>query len=122
MANHDPQQNEWRDPSLYFDSAFPGSVLYEAEMKLPLTFVGRDKNAVHPAVRDFYLQHTDWALYGPDCPPQKSQYYHELAQRKQMYGQLASRRGVPYFGPTAPVIAATLRPEGAKPLGPASDN
>jgi hypothetical protein len=122
MANHQPQPNEWRDPKQYFDSAMPGSVLYEAETKLPLTFVGRDKQATHPAVRSFYLQHAEWALYGKDVPPQKAQYYHELAMRREMYGDLARRRGVPYFGPYAPVIAPTLRPEGAKPLGPASDN
>lgn len=122
MANHLPSPDEWQDPNVYFDSAMPGGVLYEAYTKLPLAFVNRNKEPVHAAVRSFLLQHADWALHGKDVPPQKEQFYHEFDLMKQMYSGSARRRGAPYFGPSGAVIVATLRPEGAKPLGPANDS
>jgi hypothetical protein len=124
MANVHAHPADSYSNKVYFDSALPGGAIYVAEELLPTTFVGGDSSglAPHPALRAFALEHYNWALYGEGVPKQRAQFYHQLHEKKQMYGELAERRGSAYYGPDAPVIAATLRPEGARPLGPARDN
>lgn len=118
MANvHSYPGDEFAD-KIYFDSSMPGSFIYAAEEVLDPW----KKTAEHPALREFHLQAYDWSLNGERQPQQRAQYYHQLAEKKLLYGQSAVRRGNYYFGPNAPVIAATLRPRGARPLEEVNDN
>lgn len=119
MANvHSYPGDEFAD-KIYFDSSMPGAYVYTSEELLnPFT----SKDSPHPALAQFALQAYEWSLNGERQPQQRAQYYHQLAEKKLLYGQSAARRGNYYFGPNAPVIAATLRPRGAKPLEEVNDN
>lgn len=116
MANvHCYPGDEFSD-KIYFDSSLPGGVVYHAEQALSCF------NNSHPAQRAFQLKMYNWALNGEDQPPQKPQYYAQLEEKRQLFGDPETQRGALYYGPQGAVIAARLRPHNAKPLGPASDN
>lgn len=117
MANvHCFPGDEYSD-KIYFDSAMPGSAIYHAEELLQM-----GKDMPHPALAAFALQQYDWALNGEMQPQQKPQYYHQLYEKKLMFGQSARRVGSYYYGPENAVRSTSLRPKNAKPLGPADDN
>jgi hypothetical protein len=120
MANRCPLPGEDRSNRLYFDSAMPGGALYYARDALPLL---PPKEGVEPWKAQFYTRHAEWALEGEDMPRQRAHIYYEQAERKRQYDvHDGGRVGSIYYGPDAAVIATSLRPPGAKPLGPANDN
>lgn len=120
MANRCPLPGEQNNDKLYFDSAMPGGALYYAHDALPLL---PPKEGVEPWRAQFYLRQADWALYGEQMPKQRAHIYHEQLERQWQYNvHDGGRVGSIYYGPDAAVIATSLRPRGAKPLGPATDN
>jgi hypothetical protein len=117
MANvHCYPGDEFSD-KIYYDSSFPGSIIYHAEDALRLT-----KEDEHPAVRAYYLQAYDWALNAEGQVEQKAQYYHQLKEKQQLFGDPETQKGSLYYGPQGRVIAARLRPANAKPLRVVNDN
>lgn len=116
MSNVHAHPDDSYSDKLYFDSSLPGGVIYQAEQVLDW------KSDAHPAMRDFMLQQYQWALYGEELPPQRPQFYKNLELKKQYYGMLARPQGSFYYGPDAPVIAASLRPLDAEPLKRPADN
>jgi hypothetical protein len=96
----------------------PGSFIFSCEEQLDYL----KKDSTHPALRDFALQAYDWSLNGEKQPEQRAQYYFQLREKQMLYGRSAARKGSYYYGPDGAVIAATLRPRGARPLEPVNDN
>lgn len=118
MANVHAFPGDERFPDVYFDSSLPGGVIYDSERALAW-------NAnEHPAVRAHALAAYEWALNGggDEQPRQKAQYYYQLAEKKQLFGDPVTQRGRPYYGPQGGVAAARLRPAGARALEPVNDN
>jgi hypothetical protein len=119
MANvHATPGEEFAD-KIYFDSSMPGSFIYTAEETLN---PWATKDSPHPALAQFALLSYNWSLNGERQPEQRAQYYFQLREKQELYGRSAARKGSYYYGPDAPVISATLRPRGARPLEVVNDN